>query len=158
MYITPAKPGHVFAKEPIKFDRNLVILFLKKLKDAVEADTSENRSTFLEEGNDFIKQRNKLLVISDKYGWETGVAYTLDPIAQNSDDERRIKKARKEAKLFKEEKKKQQNSKRPSAQKTSFLGNRNTSFPSMLSDSLKRSAVGVGGLGTTPGQSRYSSI
>ena len=34
-------------------------------------------------------------------------AYTLDPIAENSNDEQRIKKAWKEAKLLKEEKKKQ---------------------------------------------------
>ena len=67
---------------------------LKKLKDALEADTSEDRSSLLEEGIiELIKQRNKLLVISDKYGWETGVAYMLDPIAEDSDDERRIKKA-----------------------------------------------------------------
>ena len=58
-----------------------------------------------EEGIELIKQRNKLLVISDKYGWETGVAYMLDPIAEDSDDERRIKKAQKEAKLLKEERK-----------------------------------------------------
>ena len=58
-------------------------------------------------GTELTKQRNKVLVISNKYGWETGVAYTLDPIAENSDDEWRIKKARKEAKLLKEEKKKQ---------------------------------------------------
>ena len=32
-------------------------------------------------------------------------AYTLDPLAENSDDKRRIKKARKEAKLLKDEKK-----------------------------------------------------
>ena len=80
---------------------------MKKLKDALEAGTSEDHSTFLEEGIELIKQKNKVLVISDKYGRETGVAYTLDPISENSDDERRIKKAQKEAKLLKEEKKKQ---------------------------------------------------
>ena len=51
-------------------------------------------------------------------------AYTLDPIAKNSDDEQRINKAWKEAKLFEKEKKKQQKSKRPSVQKTPFLGNK----------------------------------
>ena len=79
---------------------------MKKLKDALEADTSEDCSNCLEEGTELTKQRNKLLVISDKYEWETGVAYTLDPIAENSDDERRIEKAWKEAELLKEEKKK----------------------------------------------------
>ena len=32
-------------------------------------------------------------------------AYTLDPLAKNSDDKQRIKKAQKEAKLLKDEKK-----------------------------------------------------
>ena len=55
---------------------------MKKLKDALEADTSEDRSTFLEEGIELIKQRNKLLVISDKYGGETRVAYICPWIQQ----------------------------------------------------------------------------
>ena len=102
---TLAKPAHVITKKSYQIQSEFNNSVLKKLKDALEADTSEDRSTFLEEGIELIKQRNKLLVISDKYGWETGVAYTSDPIAENSDDERRIKKARKEAKLVKEEKK-----------------------------------------------------
>ena len=106
---------------------------------------------FLEEGTELIKQRNKLLVISGKYGWETEVAYTLDPVAENSDDERRIKEARKEAKLLKEEKKKHQKSKRPSVQKAPFLGNRNPSFHPCLTILPKGSAIGVGDPGTTPG-------
>ena len=104
---TLAKLAHVFAKKSYQIQLEFNNSVLKKLKDALEADTSEDRSTFLEEGIELIKQRTKLLVISDKYGWETGVAYTLDPIAENSDDEWRIKKARKEAKLLKEEKKQQ---------------------------------------------------
>ena len=79
---------------------------MKKLKDALEAGTSEDYSPFLEEGIELIKQRNKVLVISAKCEWETGVAYILDPIAENSENERRIKNAQKEAKLHKEEKKK----------------------------------------------------
>ena len=133
----PAKPAHVFSKKLYQIQSEFNNSVLKKLKDALEVDTSEDRSSLLEEGIELIKQRNKLLVISDKYGWETGVAYMLDPIAEDSDDERRIKKARKEAKLFKEEKKKQLKSKRPSVKKVPFLGDRNPSFPSMLNDSAK---------------------
>ena len=104
---TPAKPGHVFAKKSYQIQLEFNNSVLKKLKDALEGGTNEDRSTFLEEGIELIKQRNKVLVISNKYGWDTGVAYTLDPIAENYDDERRIKKTQKEAKLLKEEKKKQ---------------------------------------------------
>ena len=133
----PAKPAHVFSKKSYQIQSEFNNSVLKKLKDALEADTSEERSSLLEEGIELIKQRNKLLVISDKYGWETGVAYLLDPIAEDSDDERRIKKARKKAKLLKDEKKKQLKSKRPSVKKVPFLGDRNPSFPSMLNESAK---------------------
>ena len=108
----PAKLVHVFTKMSYQIQSEFNNSVLKKLKDALEADTSEDHSPLLEEGIELIKQKNKLLVISNKYGWETGVAYMLDPIAEDSDDERRIKKARKEAKLLNEEKKKQLKSKR----------------------------------------------
>ena len=106
---TPAKPAHVFAKKWYQVELEFNNFVLKKLKDALEAGTctSENHSTFLEEGIELIRQRNKVLVISDKYGWETVVAYTLDPIAENSDDEQSIKKVQKETKFLNEEKKKQ---------------------------------------------------
>ena len=133
-----AKPAHVFAKKLYQIQTEFNNSVLKNLNDALEADTSEDHSTFLEEGIELIKQRNKLLVISDKYGWETGLACMLDPIAENSDNEWRIKKAWKEAKLLKEDKKQQQKSKRPSVQKAPFLGNRNPSFPSMLNGFCQR--------------------
>ena len=107
----PAKPAHVFTNMSYQIQSEFNNSVLKKLKDALEADTSKDHSSLLEEGIELIKQRNKLLVISNKYRWETGVAYMLDPIAEDSNDERRIKKARKEAKLLKE-KKKQLKSKR----------------------------------------------
>ena len=134
---TLAKPAHIFAKKSYQIQSEFNNSALKMLKDALEEDISEDCSTFLVEGIELIKQRNKLLVIGDKYGWETGVAYMFNPIAENSDDERRIKKTRKEAKLLKEEEKKEQKSKRPPVQKARFLGNRKLSFPSMLNDSAK---------------------
>ena len=67
----PAKPEHVFTKKSYQIQSEFNNSVLKKLKDALEADTSEDRSSLLEEGIELIKQRNKLLVISDKYGWET---------------------------------------------------------------------------------------
>ena len=68
---TPAKPAHDFAKKLYQIQSEFNNSVLKKLKDALEADTSEDQSTFLEEGIELIEQRNKLLVISDKHGWET---------------------------------------------------------------------------------------
>ena len=46
---TPAKPAHVFANKSYKIQSEFNNFALKKLKDALEADTSEDRSTFLDE-------------------------------------------------------------------------------------------------------------
>ena len=43
---TLAKPAHVFAKKSYQIQSELNNSVFKKLKDALEADTSENRSTF----------------------------------------------------------------------------------------------------------------
>ena len=99
----PAKLAHLFAKKWYQVQSEFNRSVLKKLKDALEADKDKDGITILEEGIELIKQRNKLLVVSDKYGWQTVIAYTLDPISKNSEDEHRIKKARKEAKLIKKE-------------------------------------------------------
>ena len=51
-----------------------------------------------------INEQNKILMVTDCYGWETAQAYLADPIASDSEDEKKLKKARKEAKANKEEK------------------------------------------------------
>ena len=50
-----------------------------------------------------------MLIFSDKYGWETAAAYGTDPVASDSEDEKRIKHACKEAKATKDEKAKFKN-------------------------------------------------
>ena len=39
-------------------------------------------------------QRNKVLVLTNKYDWETAMCYGTDPGASDSQDEKRIKRAR----------------------------------------------------------------
>ena len=46
----------------------------------------------------------KIVMVTDCYGWETAQAYLADPIAFDSGDEKKLKKARKEAKANEEEK------------------------------------------------------
>ena len=46
----PAKPAHVFTKKSYQIQSEFNNSVLKKLKDALEADTSEDRSSLLEEG------------------------------------------------------------------------------------------------------------
>ena len=148
---TLAKLVHVFTKKSYQIKSEFNNSVLKKVKHTLEADTSEDHSTFFEEGIELIRQKNKLLVISDKYGWETGVAYMLDPIAENSDDERKIEKAWKEAKLLKEEKKNNKRARDRQFRKRHFLVTETPVSHLCLMILSKGSAVGVGNLGTMPG-------
>ena len=43
-------------------------------------------------------------MLADRYGWDTAVAYQANPLASDSEDERRIKCAIKEAKNLQNEK------------------------------------------------------
>ena len=58
----------------------------------------------IREGINLLKNHNKQLKITDRFDWETAEAYRHDPFADNSSDEKRLKHARKEGKLAKEEK------------------------------------------------------
>ena len=88
-------------------------------------DLNDSVQELLQEGMGMIKTRNKLSVINDKYGYETGQAYAKDPLADNSKDEQKIKKARQKAPHVKEEKKRQQKRMKSSSSgsiRKSFLG------------------------------------
>ena len=46
-----------------------------------------------------IQHRNKKrLMIAERFGWPTAEAYELDPLADDSADEKRLKRAQKDAK------------------------------------------------------------
>ena len=93
---------------------------------AVEESDEEECGQLLHKGMKKINERNKILTVTDRYGWEIAQAYLTDPI-MSDEDEKRLKKARKEAIAAKLEKQKLfgGKSKRkdvPSATKRPFLG------------------------------------
>ena len=90
-----------------QYDLNMEIY--NKLEQATITEDVEARNTLLNEGMELITQRNKVLVLTDKYGWETAMCYGTDPVASDREDEKRIKRARKEAKVAREEKSKSKN-------------------------------------------------
>ena len=98
------KPEYTFSKrwneEQFEFNKSIY----KKLEQATEESDEAERVSLLKEGMAKINERNKILTVTDCYGWETAQAYLADPIASNSEDEKKLKKARKEAKANKEEK------------------------------------------------------
>lgn len=79
---------------------------LDKIETALEVSDEDERSTALSEGKNLIEERNKHIKLAEKYGWETVDCYINEPLASNSDDEKRIRRAVKEGKALRDEKRK----------------------------------------------------
>jgi hypothetical protein len=77
-------------------------------------DTAERAKQLLKKGSDMIRERQKLIKIADRsdQGWKTADEYEKDPVANDSDDEKRIRKAESaaEKKAVKERQKRQSKS------------------------------------------------
>ena len=79
---------------------------MEKIENALEISDDEERSATLNEGKDILVQRNKHIKLAEKYGWETVDCYVEEPLASDSDDDKKIRRAIKESKAMKEEKRK----------------------------------------------------
>ena len=69
------------------------------------SDDKERKNVLLE-GETLLLERNKHICLADRYGWDTVECHTAEPLANDSGDEKRIKKAMKESKQLREEKQK----------------------------------------------------
>ena len=72
----------------------------------MEADEPEERNRLLREGKGPLKHRNKCLLMAEKYRWDAVEHYEAEPLAENSDDGKKIRKAIKEGRAKKERRKK----------------------------------------------------
>ena len=52
-------------------------------------DDGEDRTKKLTEGKDLLVERNKHILLAEKYGWDTVACYTADPLASDSMTKRR---------------------------------------------------------------------
>ena len=97
-------PAHCFEgnKKQYKLNRDV----LDKIDRAKNTSDDESRTEFLEEGEQLLLERNKHICLADKYRWDTVECYAAEPLASNSGDKKRIKKAIKESKQLREEKQK----------------------------------------------------
>ena len=85
-----SKQKHKFDKAIYEDEYSLNSKIYKKLEGATVTEDFEEGNSILREGMDLLSQRNKVLIVSDKYGWETAVAYGTDPVANDSEDEKTI--------------------------------------------------------------------
>ena len=107
-------PEFRFAGNKKQYELNRDIM--EKIDEALESVDVDERSDKLNKGKDLLLERNKHILLAEKYGWDTVACYTAEPLATDSDDEKRIRKAVKESKQLQDEKKRsataKQNAKR----------------------------------------------
>ena len=89
-------PEFRFAGNKKQYELNQDIM--EKIDEALESVDADERSAKLNEGKDLLLERNKHILLAEKYGWDTMACYTAEPLATDSDDEKRIHKAVKESK------------------------------------------------------------
>lgn len=93
------EPEFRFAGNKKQYELNRDVV--ETINEALEATDAEERTNKLQEGKDKLLERNKHILLAEKYGWDTVSCYT----ASDSDDEKRIRKAIKESKQLRDEKK-----------------------------------------------------
>ena len=108
-----ADPEFRFAGNKKQYQLNKEVL--EKIDEALAMDDGEDRTKKLTEGKNLLLERNKHILLAEKYGWDTVACYTTDPLASDSDDEKKIWKAVKESKQLREEKKRAASTKVPKA-------------------------------------------
>ena len=81
-------------------DFNLKVL--RHLQNVALLDSSVGRDE-IEAGMSLIEERNKLLVLDDSFEWDIVLCYTKQLLAEDSENERNIHRAKKEGKIRKDE-------------------------------------------------------
>ena len=98
-----AEPEFRFAVNKKQYELNRDVA--EKIDEALDMADAEEPSSKLKEGRDLLLERNKHILLAEKYSWDTVACFTAEPLATDSDDEKRIRKAVKESKQLWEEKK-----------------------------------------------------
>ena len=72
--------------------------------DFLKRGSVSSARALLEKANEAIKERNKVLRIADKYGWDTAEEYVDDPITDGADDATKLRQAEYRAKMKRKDK------------------------------------------------------
>ena len=127
------QPEFKYKRKKIQYELNEKVL--NKLEVAASASDEKARNDALEEGKKILKERNKHILLSEKYAWEAVDCYVQEPLACDSDDEKRIRRAVKESKTLKAE------SKKPMKPRAQLIGRSQQSFTSNQNSSSTRRIV-----------------
>ena len=94
--------GHKFEKKLYEEQHDFNLKVLRHLQNVALLDSSVGRDE-IEAGMSLIKERNKFLVLADSFGWDVTLCYAKELLAEDSDDERKIRRAKKEGEIRKNE-------------------------------------------------------
>lgn len=83
-----ADPEFCFAGNKIQYQLNSEVV--DKIGEALAAIGDEERTLKLQEGKDLRLRRNKHILLAEKYRWDTVACYTAEPLANDSDDKKKI--------------------------------------------------------------------
>ena len=61
----------------------------RTLENTIQIEDKEERDACLA-GTELTEKCNKILMLSNKHGWECAEAYSRNPLADNSDNEKKI--------------------------------------------------------------------
>ena len=94
--------GHKFEKKLYEEQHDFNLKVLRHLQNVASLDSSMGRDE-IEAGMSLIKERNKFLILADSFGWDVALCYAKELLAEDSEDERKIRRAKKEGKIRRDE-------------------------------------------------------
>ena len=90
--------GHKFKKKFYEEQHDFNLKVLGHLQNLASLDSVVGKDE-IEAGMSLIKERNKFLVLADSCGWDVALCYAKEPLAEDSEDERKIRRAKIKVKL-----------------------------------------------------------
>ncbi len=103
--VKPKEPTFRYAGNKKQYELNNSVV--EKLQVAAATDDHKHRMAAIEEGKSLLPDRNRHILLAERYGWDMVEHYVEKPLATDPDDENRIKRAVKEmGQRGREEKKK----------------------------------------------------
>ena len=91
-----------FEKKLYEEQHDFNLKVLRHLQNVASLDSSVVKDE-IEAGMSLIKERNKFLVLADSSGWDVALCYAKEPLTEDSKDERKIYRAKKEGKIRRDE-------------------------------------------------------
>ena len=90
--------GHKFDKKLYDKQHDFNLKVLQHWQNVVSLDSSVGKDE-IEARMSLIKERNKLLVLADSFGWDVTLCYAKELLAEDSEDKQNIRRAKKEGKI-----------------------------------------------------------